>query len=77
MTQPIPSSDHGDSKLWRQEFERVRATEFNNYKKDDYSLTKDEIFPNEQFIEMTHVKYLESAGARVVPVDYTDNSVVM
>tara|TARA_B100000780_G_C20956659_1_gene381726 strand:- start:470 stop:601 length:132 start_codon:yes stop_codon:yes gene_type:complete len=26
---------------------------------------------------MSHVKFLESAGARVVPIDYTDNLDVM
>lgn len=26
---------------------------------------------------MSHVKFLESAGARVVPIDYTEDMVVM
>jgi hypothetical protein len=28
-------------------------------------------FPKKQFIETSHVKFLESAGARVVPIDFT------
>jgi len=31
------------------------------------------VLPKKQFIENSHVKFLESAGARVVPVDYTLN----
>lgn len=30
-----------------------------------------DVFPKGMFIEQTHVKFLEAAGARVVPVDYT------
>lgn len=31
------------------------------------------MFPEEKFIEETHVQFLESSGARVVPVDYELN----
>jgi len=31
----------------------------------------DEVYPQKQFIEASHVRFLESSGARVVPIDYT------
>lgn len=35
--------------------------------------TSEQEYPNKQFIEATHVKFLESAGARVVPIMYDQN----
>jgi len=71
LTQPIPSEEHGDHPQWKKEFERIKAQEYNKMKKEDSSFRYDEMFPQEQFIESTHVKYLEAAGARVMPIDYT------
>lgn len=37
---------------------------------DDSNFMAEDIYPRGQFIETTHVKYLQSAGARVVPIDW-------
>lgn len=71
LLQPIPSEDFDDSALWKQEFDRVKQTVFDRMKKDNVNLEIEDVFPSNQFIEATHVKYLEQAGARVVPIDYT------
>lgn len=34
---------------------------------------KSDVFPLKHFIENSHIKFLESAGARVVPIDHTMN----
>ena len=61
LTQPIPS----ESYQWQKEFERieneVKSQETNTF--HIQNLTG-------QFIESTHVKFLEAAGARVVPIHY-------
>lgn len=71
LTQPIPDASHGDSQMWRNEFDRIKSSEFEKLTKKDPTLTKEEVFPNQQFIESSHVQYLEAAGARVVPIDWT------
>jgi gamma-glutamyl hydrolase len=38
---------------------------------EDDSFELHEVYPNVQFIELSHVKFLEAAGARVIPIDYT------
>ena len=40
---------------------------------DDDGFKKEDVFPKGQFIENTHIKFLESGGARVVPVDFELN----
>lgn len=74
---PIPSEEHGDSPLWKQEFERVKREWFEQVKKENPEATMDQVFPRNLFVEATHVKFLEQAGARVVPVDYTQSQQVV
>ena len=69
--QPIPSEEHEDSSLWKTEFDRVKQTVWNQMKQGNPDLKLEDVFPSNQFIEATHVKHLEQAGARVVPIDYT------
>jgi len=33
-------------------------------------MTLEEVYPKKSYIESSHVKFLESAGARVVPIDW-------
>lgn len=64
LMQPIP-----DNEIWNKEYERLRkvieddSDEGEDHRKHLKSM----------FIETTHVKFLESAGARVVPIDYTES----
>jgi len=39
-------------------------------RENDPEFQQDDVFPRGQFIDNTHVKFLESSGARVVPVDW-------
>jgi hypothetical protein len=70
LTQPIPSSVHGDSMLWETQFNKIKDQEYKKIIENDPMFDIDEVFPRGQFIETTHVKFLESAGARIVPVDW-------
>lgn len=71
LTQPIPQTENGDSHKWRDEFERVKNEMFAKLKESDPTFQFEEVYPNNQYIESSHVKFLEAAGARVVPIDYT------
>ena len=71
LTQPIPSTQNGDSHRWMDEFERIKKSEWNKLKDSDSELNLEELYPNQQFVEHSHVKLLEAAGARVVPIDFT------
>ena len=76
MTQPVPTSAQGHHSMWENQFDNYKDQEFKNYLDDttidkDEARVRDDIFPQKQFIENTHVKFLESAGARIVPIDYT------
>jgi len=61
LTQPVHPG------LWTEAFETVQALEYEKRPKDDDA----EIFERKQYIDASHVKFLEAAGARVVPVDFT------
>lgn len=46
LMQPIPSEDHEDSPLWREEFERVKQAMWNQMKKGDPDLKLEDVFPS-------------------------------
>ena len=76
LTQPLPTAGQGHDSMWENQFENYKTQEFNAYDADkladtDVEKTPADIFPRKQFVENTHVKFLESAGARVIPIDYT------
>ena len=62
--QPIP-----DNEIWNKEYERLRKVIEDDSDVGEYHRKH----LKSMFIETTHVKFLESAGARVVPIDYTDS----
>lgn len=70
MTQPIPSTVHGDSLMWETQFNKIKQKEHQKLLEDDPLFDYDEVFPRGEFIENTHIKFLQSAGARVVPIDF-------
>lgn len=60
--------------MWENQFENYKEQQYKSYLADEdikEDKNRDDIFPLKQFIEATHVKFLESAGARVIPIDYT------
>lgn len=70
LTQPIPSAVHGDSLMWETQFNNFKEQEHKRMLDDDSTFMIEDVFPRGQFIENTHVKFLQSAGARVVPIDW-------
>jgi len=70
LTQPIPSSSKGDHIMWETQFNSAREAELKAMLEQDPLFDMEDIFPRGQFVENTHIKFLESAGARVVPVDW-------
>jgi hypothetical protein len=40
-------------------------------KKEDPKTLLEDVFTQMHFIDSSHVKYLESAGARVIPIDFS------
>lgn len=51
----------------------MKQAEYQKYLQDDTiegDRNLDDIFPVGHFIESSHVKFLEAAGARVIPIDY-------
>lgn len=60
--QPIPNL-----KQWEAEF--TKATE--DLGSQERSNGGEKVFAKHMFIEASHVQFLESAGARVVPIDFT------
>jgi hypothetical protein len=76
LTQPVPTSAQGHNPMWENQFDNYKDQEFKNFLEDpttigDETKVRDDVFPQKQFIESTHVKFLESAGARIIPVDFT------
>jgi hypothetical protein len=70
LMQPIPDAIDGNSERWGQEYERLQKLRFAELEKDQPHITLEDVYPKRSFIESSHVKFLESAGARVVPLDY-------
>lgn len=56
--------------MWETQFNKVKENEHKKLVEDDAFFDIEEVFPRNQFIENTHIKFLQSAGARVVPVDW-------
>lgn len=74
LTQPLPTSAQGHHSMWENQYENYKEQQYKSYLDDESikdSKSRDDIFPMKQFIEATHIKYLEAAGARVIPIDYT------
>ena len=65
LTQPFPENNQ----IWDSEIKRVKSIVEDHSSPEALHNTT----VNGQFIETSHVKFLESAGARVVPIDYTLN----
>ena len=61
LTQPILEGTMTD------QYHKIKKQVEESHSSNDHS----EEFPSAQYIEVTHVKFLESAGARVVPIDFT------
>jgi hypothetical protein len=61
LTQPILEGKMTD------QYHKIKKEVEESHNSNDHS----EEFKSAQYIEVTHVKFLESAGARVVPIDYT------
>ena len=56
---------------WNEEFKRVQDKVWNERREQAlYAENVIDPFPAKQYIEASVVKFLESAGARVVPVDF-------
>jgi hypothetical protein len=64
LMQPIP-----DNEIWNKEYEGLRKVIEDDAEVGEYHRKQ----LKRLFIETTHVKFLESAGARVVPIDYTQS----
>ena len=47
VMQPIPQEEHGDSPLWKQEFERVKSEWFERTKKTNPEAKREEVFPED------------------------------
>ena len=71
MTQPIPSESLGDSPRWERTFEQHKKGKIQQLKEDEEKVQEEDVFTQGHFIDQSHVKYLESAGARVIPVDFS------
>ena len=73
LTQPIPSKENGDSDVWEKEFQRIKqkVIDSTDLKYESREKVEEKTFPKKQFIEATHVKFLQSSGARVIAIDYT------
>lgn len=56
--------------MWETQFNKIKQKEHQKLLEDDPLFDYDEVFPRGEFIENTHIKFLQSAGARVVPIDF-------
>jgi hypothetical protein len=69
LMQPIPEPKDGNSERWQKEFERLQFQSHQEALKAQPHTKLDQIFPKKMYVESSHVKYLEAAGARVIPID--------
>ena len=70
LMQPFPEVKDGNSEKWVQEYERLQKLRYAELLESHQHLTLEEVYPKKSYIEASHVKFLESAGARVVPIDW-------
>ena len=71
LTQPVHSSFDDETSLWVTEFERIQQKLREEKTAAEGWDDGEDPLPMKQYVEASHVKMLEAAGARPVPVDFT------
>lgn len=69
LTQPVHPG--ADDDLWTDEMERIQKRLREEKTVADGWNDETLAFPKKQYIEASHVKMLESSGARTIPLDFT------
>jgi len=70
LMQPIPEVKDGNSDKWGLEYERIQKMRYEELLRTEPHILIEDVYPKKSYIESSHVKFLESAGARVIPIDY-------
>ena len=72
LTWPLPRTNiTAADRLWNSKFNRIRQQLIDEKSAELGIPSNDDPLERKQYIEASHVKFLESAGARIVPIDFT------